>query len=270
MTTNDENKNYISEKKIPIFITILIIAIGSVLYFGIEGIGNSKMESAKVDPSLFENIKLKAAFNDEGQMKVFALAENNKLAELKAMEGNTIPETGSMVIGYSEAMMMKEEKLFDTPGDKFDDFFGVVVRVEGILMKTGTMIDDFHFFDSVNFNNAFGQEDRLFVKLKDGASPKLFYTYSKDEELLSKYDFVEGSLSLYEMSYLAGEEYYPVVIGYKEAMMMKEEKLFSGPRDTIKGFFGKNVMVAGVLKETNTSVDMIHFSPLTKGMIEGE
>ena len=56
--------------------------------------------------------------------------------------------------------------------------------------------------------------------------------------------------------------YYPVILGSQEADTMREEKLFSDTGDTIKGFFGKNVVIVGILDETSTGLDWIHITPL--------
>jgi hypothetical protein len=41
--------------------------------------------------------------------------------------------------------------------------------------------------------------------------------------------------------------------------MMMEEKLFSNIGDTIENLFGNNVVVMGILPETNTVFDNLHF-----------
>ena len=52
--------------------------------------------------------------------------------------------------------------------------------------------------------------------------------------------------------------YYPVYLGYSEAKMMKDNKLFANDGDTIKDFFGNNVIVY-TLPETKTELDTMHF-----------
>ncbi len=41
--------------------------------------------------------------------------------------------------------------------------------------------------------------------------------------------------------------------------MMADAKLFTKAGDTIENFFGNNVMIAGILPETKTSLDIMHF-----------
>jgi hypothetical protein len=50
-------------------------------------------------------------------------------------------------IGASEAEMMKEEKIFSKEGDILNDFFGNKAIISGILPKTETPLDYFHFVD---------------------------------------------------------------------------------------------------------------------------
>ena len=59
--------------------------------------------------------------------------------------------------------------------------------------------------------------------------------------------------------YIAGKKYSPIFIGYDEAQVMIEEKLFSKPGDTIKNFFGNDIIVSGVLVKTNSVFDTYHF-----------
>jgi hypothetical protein len=63
------------------------------------------------------------------------------------------------VIGYEEAKMMKEEKLFTKVGDEIENFFGLPkVRVVGILAKTNTAIDNYHIVGKETFQGLHGEE----------------------------------------------------------------------------------------------------------------
>ncbi|EKD99972.1 MAG: hypothetical protein ACD_22C00126G0003 [uncultured bacterium] len=55
-------------------------------------------------------------------------------------------------IGSTEAEMMIKEKLFTKEGDLLDNFFGINAIVGGILPKTDTVLDNFHYL-SVNAVN---------------------------------------------------------------------------------------------------------------------
>jgi hypothetical protein len=51
----------------------------------------------------------------------------------------------SIYLGAEEASVMREEKLFNQPGDTSKDFFGNNILVAGILPKTDTAFDRMHF-----------------------------------------------------------------------------------------------------------------------------
>ncbi len=255
---------FFSDKKLPVVLTFLILIVGSVFYFtgGLsEGMDKKSPESS----SIYNQMYFKTAYTPEGQLKVFVLAKNNELAKYKSIEGDSIPESDTIIIGNSEAGMMKEEKLFSKTGDEIKDLFGVDVKIGGILEKTNGPMDDFHFVSEKTFSSIRGDYNKIFVKINDEGTPKLFYNYPLRDNSSLKFKLAEGKLEDYDAIHtIAGEKYYPILIGANEAKMMKEEKLFSKPGDMIKGLFGKNVIVIGVLEPTNTSLDMMHLSPLTK------
>lgn len=263
-------EGFFSNKKFPLTITILLLLIGSVIYFTIDSqkIMDKKenVNVSTVASGVYKNILIKAAYTKEGQLKVFAQNENNKLAKLKAYEGNPIPETDSIVIGYDEAKMMKEEKLFNKTGDQIKGLFGTNVKIEGVLEKEDSPIDDFHFVSLQTISKIDGDFDRMYIKVNSDGVPKLFYRLNVDEIPKFNITLKEGKFQDYNAIHeIVGEAYYPMMVGSKEAKMMKEEKLFSKPGDIIKDFFGKNVVIVGVMTETNSSLDMVHITPLKSG-----
>jgi hypothetical protein len=220
-------------------------------------------KKTQADVSIFNDIQLKVAYSPEGDMKIFALAKNNVLKNYKSSNGNNLPESDSIVIGSDEAKMMISEKLFKRPGDELNDLFGINTKVEGILDSSGTFADDFHFLSSEQYNKLQGDSDVLIVKLKDENTPKLFYLYDAENPSSAKIELSEGNMNLFNdhfvgKNYSDKKIYYPIILGAKEANMMREEKLFTKTGDTIDGFFGKNVIIVGITKETNTGLDMIH------------
>lgn len=60
---------------------------------------------------------------------------------------------------------------------------------------------------------------------------------------------------------VSGKTFIPVYVGYDEARMMQNEKLFDRIGDTIAGLFGNDIVIAGLPKKTFTSLDMMHFVP---------
>ena len=173
-----------------------------------------------------------------------------------------------MVIGYAEAGMMENESLFKKPGDLLTNFFGIDrIYIGGVLKKTGSPVDDMHFLGTNSFNKLDGEQGRVYSKLTPDSVPKMFYVLPIGETPPKKFVLAEGSMSGYEIHDLGGVQYYPLIVGANEAKMMREEHLFSQPGDVIRGFFGRDVVVVGVLKETNSGLDMIHFIPLQDSQI---
>ncbi len=258
-----KEEGFFTHKKLPITITLLIIAIGSFIYFSLGSFGEGMLKATE-SSSIYNQVYFKSVYTPEGQIKVFALAKNNELAKYEAIEGDNIPESDTVIIGNNEAEMMKSEKLFSKAGDEINNFFGVDVKVGGILKKTNSPIDDFHFVSEKTFSSLKGDYNKMFVKVNKEGVPKVFYTYSLNQKNSLKFKLAEGSLEDYsEVHTIAGENYYSLLLGATEAKMMREESLFSQPGDMIKDLFGTNVIVIGIIEPTNTSLDMMHLTSLT-------
>lgn len=250
-------------KKTPIIITIVILVLGAIFYFGFEreegmqepAAEKENMDSGKrIDTDIYKDMQIKAAYTEDGILKVFVLAKNNYLADYKAMEGNSIPEDNSMVIGYDEAMMMQEEKLFSKPGDTIKGLFGLDIIVEGVLAKTNSPLDDFHFVSASQYDEINGEAEKIFIMLNKG-EPKVFYTYIKEERL--KFDLDQGKLKDYSTHNVAGVRYYPVLLGKEEAEGMKVG-------DYVK-ILGENTVIVGIIEETGSALDNMILLPFTVG-----
>ena len=255
-------KNFLKENKLSIIMTLIILILGSIAYFGVSD--RKEMPNSKViDPKIYESMKIKTDYTQEGGIKIFANSEELKNTDIKAEEGKKIAESNKIIIGYDEANMMKEEKLFSNINDEIKNLFGADILIGGILEKTNSPIDDMHFLSNETFDRIEGDEDKLFIKMKDN-TPKLFLNYEKQDKEKIAVSLIEGNIEEYNVLKIGDRVYYPLIIGYKEAKMMKEEKLFSKPGDTITNLFGKDFIVIGIAKETNTSLDMMHMTPLQK------
>lgn len=192
-------------------------------------------------------------FSGEDVPKLFANIGDIP-SELQAAEGTAKPEGNGVVIGATEAKMMRDEGLFKNVGDRLPGFFGIQeVRIAGILKPTGTLIDQYHLLAPSAFASL-DKRARLQVVAEDNGSSKLFYFI--DGNTPKKLDTQINST---RSATIASASYYPVYIGLKEATMMKENKLYTKDGDTIAGFFGSNVLVAKTLPETNTILDNMHF-----------
>lgn len=254
---------FFKQNRDAIAFAIAVIVLGTAAYFALSGTALMTGGKASDAGSVFEGARFKAAFSDGG-MEVYVLAKNNALAKLRAAEGKPIPEPGTIVIGSQDAAMMKKEKEFSAIGDPLEEL-GVNMTVGGVLEKTGTFVDEVHFLSERQFELLNATEGRMFVKFTAEGAPKIFYRLAPGSGLPANLSLAEGSMDYYEVHKIAGREYYPVIIGSSEAKMMREEKLFSKPGDRLEGFFGQDVIVAGVLNASGTPADMVHFIPLEEG-----
>ncbi|MFA5930084.1 MAG: hypothetical protein WC861_04330 [Candidatus Micrarchaeia archaeon] len=243
--------SFISENKYPAIFALAVMLLGTGAYFAYGG--SSGM--AKSDASFYTAAEYKAGFAD-GNLKIFALAPNNALAKLSASEGNPIPEDNSMVVGASEAAMMRGESLFSKPGDSLKGFFGIDTTVEGILGKTGAPLDMFHFLSKPQFDKINGS--KLIFALAEDDGPGMFMVYNENSPPPMKLKIAEGSMNDFKARDIYGKRLCPMAFGADEAAAMRSEKEFTKPGDQISGFFGNDVVVAAVLEKTNTPLDMMH------------
>lgn len=189
----------------------------------------------------------------EGNPKLF-LGIVSFPQNVKVYDGSLALGDNEMIIGYNEAMMMKEEKLIKGAGDSLRDFFGLSnVKIVGILKPTGTIIDDYHFVSP-------GTLERMNTSARVG--------YVPEKEIIKSFYFVEGDnapeklkndIKGFEAQNINSQNYLPVYIGSAEAQMMIDNKLISKPGDVIDNFFGNKVVIAAILPETGTALDMMHF-----------
>lgn len=156
-----------------------------------------------------------------------------------------------MIVGAREAEMMIKENLISEAGGILNNFFGVSqMKVVGILRPTGTAIDDMHIISTGTNVNSVAQIG--VAQLKDelkffyGGNIPIVYANS-----MSKESFNPITLGV--------TKYTPLFIGSAEAALMKKENLFQNEGDIIRNFFGKDVIVAGVLPETKTFLDNLHY-----------
>ncbi len=70
--------------KLSIIITIVMLVVGTILYFNFAEISSSN--------EFYTNLKIKAAFTEKGELKIFAFADNIKLSKLRLKEGKNLKE----------------------------------------------------------------------------------------------------------------------------------------------------------------------------------
>ena len=193
------------------------------------------------------------AFADEKTPKFF-IQSSVDVANLPLEKGKITLDKDEMVIGSREARMMIEEGLIEKPGDAIENFFGVSkMKVVGILQPTGTFVDNSHIVGATTKLNTVAQievlplndELKFFYKTNPSNIPTI-YSASMNQEGFTPVIWGERT-------------YVPVYIGASEAVVMQKENLFAGKSDIIRNFFGKDVIVAGVLPETKTPLDTFHY-----------
>ncbi len=256
----------VKKQKLSIIVTAVVLIVGSLYYF-VWGSPYPGMTYVYRDITVYRDMKLKADYKN-GTLKVFAVANPEALSAYRASEGKPVPEENTVVIGSAEAAMMRREGLFKGPGDKITGFFGIDPVVGGVLKKTYGIVDDMHFVSESEYEKVQGEEGRVFIAIKDNKSPKLFFVLPVGEAPPLTLPFAEGSLADYSVRVINGKQYYPVILGSGEAAMMRFERLLKEPGDTIDGFFGRDIVIIGVLAKTNTIIDMAHISPLTPADIK--
>jgi hypothetical protein len=252
---------YLKPRIAYVLFTLFIVSVGTVAYF-IWGPG-----SIPEAGELLRGSRLKVTFGEDGKPKLFASVDNSLLAKYPVYMGNNLLHDGLIIIGYSEAAMMQGESLFERPGDSISGLFGIDVEVGGILRKTGTIVDDMHFITRNDYVRLDGEEAKAYFKLSEDGEAKAFYVLASGESMLL--DFSSGGWVDYQVKQYGGKPYYPVILGSKEARMMKEESLIGGSGDRIDGFFGQDVHIAGILKPTGTALDMMHILPLPESELRG-
>lgn len=223
---------------------------------GLEEMGNANatIETMQAVKEILAGKPMKITFA-EGQPKLFVGVDSIQ-KKLVIAEGSRDLSLGSMVIGAEEASMMKKENLIKQTGDTLENFFGVEsMMVGGIFGPTGTALDVFHVVEK----NTFGDlQSAARVEITTvGDEIKLFYWITEDTSPVAYQNVL--SSEMFAPVLIGGKKYQPMYIGLSEARMMQKEKLFEKEGDILPGFFGNDVIVAGILPETNTALDMFHY-----------
>lgn len=107
------------------------------------------------------------------------------------------------------------------------------------------------------------KEDKAYIKATPEGVQKLFYYQPTGEQL--NLQLIEGNMGEYKLHSIGGQMYYPLIVGYEEAKIMRSEGLFNNLGDPIKNFFGKNVVVVGVMQRNGGALDFAHVMPLNDG-----
>jgi len=107
--------------------------------------------------ALKSSASIETAKSEDGTTKFFYIIKGNVPERLKdSMQDtsfNPVVIGGKtfqpVYIGNAEAATMVNEKIFEKEGDRIENFFGINAIISGILPKTDTILDNFHYI-SVN------------------------------------------------------------------------------------------------------------------------
>jgi hypothetical protein len=272
-----EHKSRLGENALPAAFATAILLLGTTAIYW-QGYFNP---SDAMNPMAFKDMRIKVVF-DGPDPELLASVPPGRLRELKTIAGDPVPQADGMVLGYEESRDMAEELNITLEealwGYDIPDFMGQKIRVTGMLKRTGTLVDMMHILPEERYDG-YGPGQEITVRLSDERMPKFFYPLKSDGSNLPKtISFAQGGLDGFRFEseeetlssinvgninipITQAKTYVPVIVGSAEAEMMLGEGLIAGAGDTIDGFFGKDVKIAGILAPTNTSLDMFHYVP---------
>lgn len=89
---------------------------------------------------------------------------------------------------------------------------------------------------------------------------KIWFTPTGIPKILLENTTIMNWLSITEWTWaFDGSQTPQMILGFKEAQMMKEERLIKGIGDSLSGFFGiPTIKIVGILAPTNTFLDDVH------------
>jgi hypothetical protein len=273
-----EQKKLFGDYIKPVIFTMLLLIFGSVVLYQQGYFSKGQV----VSPMIFGDMEIKVVFED-GKPELVAYIPQSKLSMIPSVMGDPVPLGDSMVLGYYEGKYMSEENKISGEQAIFgfevnEEFLGGKAFVTGMLRKTDTIIDMMHILPKDRFD-AIQPAEEIDVKFTEDRMPKFFYYIEPDStNWPNGINFSMGGLAEYEqmknestivtlniggldLHINQNKTYLPLVLGSEEAKMMMDEGLFSKTGDKLEGFFGKNVVIAGVLKPTGTVLDMFHYMP---------
>lgn len=244
---------------------LIMVIVFSVLFFQFAKFSGQTMEGAGTEQMTYGATKEIAEYIAQNPMKLNLAGEMPKLflgvekteSFLSVSEGKLSLSGTTMLMGANEAALMRDEKLFERPGDTIKDFFGLPeVRIGGVLKPTGTVLDEFHVMGKETFQRL-KTDAEVDALVTESGELKFFYRVSRDNSPEAfRTVMTEDAFTPVKIS---GKRYLPIYIGSAEAEVMLAEKLITKEGDLIDGFFGNSVIVAGILPETKSVLDAFHF-----------
>ena len=249
-------RNYLS--LVAPFIMVIIFTFGFFEFAKLSssmennGMSTVSIQTATTINNFVASSQAKLNFED-GSPETF-LGTDSFPGIVKAKEGTALLGNDEIVLGYDEATDMIKENKIKGVGDSIQDLFGLPsVKVVGILEKTNTFIDMYHFVSKATLAKMTSSVTVKYVAEKEIIKTFYFVTPTSMPEKL------KNNIASFELVTLGTKKYLPIYIGSDEAKMMIEKKLITKVGDTIDNLFGNDVIVAGILPKTNTAFDMMHF-----------
>ncbi len=201
-------------------------------------------------------------FTPTGIPKLF-LGSDTITDEFPIIEGTGLmwSEWAEMILWYTEAQMMKKERLISKVGDSLSGFFGLwTVKIVGILWPTNTLLDESHIMNTRWFKYLTVQGNSVTMVETPFDGEDIFYSYDENNIPLQFKNIINPKKLTYTID---GKEYIAIYLGYDAAQEMRDGKEFNKIFDTIEEN-GKNYIIAWLAKKTYTLLDMMHFVPKDK------
>jgi len=201
-------------------------------------------------------------FTPTGIPKLF-LGTDTITDEFPIIEGTGAmgSDWAEMILGYTEAQMMKRERLISKVGDSLSDFFGLwTVKIVGILWPTNTLLDESHIMNTRWFKYLAVNNNTVTMVETPFDGEDMFYSYDQDNIPVQFKNIINPKKLTYNID---GKEYIAIYLWYDAAIEMRDGKEFSKVFDTIEEN-GKNYIIAWLPKKTYTLLDMMHFVPKGK------
>jgi hypothetical protein len=210
------------------------------------------VEDATIMNNFIANSQVRIYFED-GNPDVFLGADVLPVI-VKAKEGNLSLRNNEILIGFEDGMDMKKGNEITGAGDNLKDVNGIAsLKVSGIMDSTGSLVDGWHLVNKNTLNRMLPATSLQFVA--ENEIIKGFYTVTPDNVP----EKIKDNIGSLEPVVIGSKKYLPIYIGSAEAKMMIDKKLITKTGDTINNLFGNDVIVAGILPETKSILDELHF-----------
>lgn len=253
----------------PIVMVIAFLGIfwaGSQITQRLMGSPMPIASQAMIDASLavLTQTPMHGVLSPVGQTKIFLRMPENGLMYGLA-EGTMDLQQGEMILGASEAAMMRREGLIEGPGSILKDAFGLPeARIAGILERTNTLMDELHIAEKETFDRLASIGEIQIID--DVGLPKIFLRIDDAKDLPPALQKAIPSGSIGRDS----DENFLIAIGASEARMMRRLGLIKDEGSVLPSFFGSPMRVGAILAPTGTMLDHFHVIPQDMPIIAPE